>query len=332
MDRFRTDLEHLLFFVECSPNDHVFLPTAHGRELAAVLDMTSRWPAGSAPTFHFEFRHALVLGDDGILSDRDPYSQAHAAFFQFARSFAPSDRVRLYTDSDGLSQEYESVSGLDFGVLPIPFRSQFIDMKARDAKPLQVGYFGDVRDEKGFHWLPEVIDAMMDQYIRPGRVKFLIQASLIHPEYEPKSTQALERLKAFPPDVVRLVGLNGPLTPESYYQLVSEVDLLLCPYDPTTYRNRTSGTLTEAIAAGTPTVVPHGSWLSRQQPENSGETFADLQSFINAVKRICDDYRRYQAHARSGRHSWLSLHSPAGLLSSLLCHPKDDRSQVGKVA
>ena len=139
---------------------------------------------------------------------------------------------------------------------------------------------------------------MVGDYVEPGRVRFVIQASLVHPENEPLSKAAVERLKGLPKDSIQLVGLDGPLSPDSYYQLVSEVDLLLCPYHPATYRNRTSGTLSEAISAGVPTVVPHGSWLSRQQPVGSGETFHDRESFIAAVRSICDGYARYHSRPR----------------------------------
>ncbi len=204
-----------------------------------------------------------------------------------------------------MSEEYERISGLEFGVLPIPFRSQLLSSRPREAGSLCIAQFGDVRDEKGFHWLPDLIDAMMDDYLRPGRVRFLIQASLIHPEYEPKSQAALERLKGYPRDSVRLVGLDGPLKPDSYYRLVSEADLVLCPYEAITYRNRSSGTLAEAIAAGIPTVVPQNCWLSSQPPPGSGKTFFDLESFIDAVRSICDDYPTYHSRARpAGTPGW----------------------------
>ena len=256
------------------------------------------------------------------------YAATHRVYFEAARAFPNNPRIRLYTDTDGLSAEYERISGMEFGVLPIPFRSQLLGSRSREAGPLCIAQFGDVRDEKGFHWLPDLIDSMMDDYIRPGRVRFLIQASLIHPEYEPKSRAALERLKGYSRDAVRLVGLEGPLTPHSYYQMVSEADLVLCPYDPLTYRNRSSGTLAEAIAAGVPTVVPRHSWLSLQQPAESGETFVDRESFLEAVRKISADYARYQSRAKAGRHSWLANHSPEHLVRRLL----GERDEPGAIA
>jgi hypothetical protein len=117
---------------------------------------------------------------------------------------------------------------------------------------------------------------------------------------------------------VRLVGLDGPLTPEEYYRLVADADLLLCPFDAHAYRRRSSGTLTEAVAAGIPTVVTAGTWLERHQPPGSGESGWDLSSFVEAVRRVCDDYPRYLERARAARDRWLAVHTPTNLVKTLL--------------
>jgi glycosyltransferase involved in cell wall biosynthesis len=331
--RFKQDLERLLTLTGCMPCDHVFLPTAHGRELCAIIQLLDSLPLESQPTFHLEFRHALDMdGPDTPNDTEHPYCALHRVFFEHARLFSASDRLQLYTDTEALSEEFERASGLEFSVLPIPFRARLICRSAGDRGPICIAFFGDVREEKGFHWLPDLIDAMMEEYVSRGRVRFLIQASLVHPEENPRSRAALERLRTYPGDHVRLVGLEGPLAPDRYYQLVSEADLLICPYHRGTYRVRSSGTLTEAIAAGIPTVVPRDTWLARQQPPGSGETFDDLESFIDAVVQICGQYASYQQRAVAGRRTWLALHSPERLIRALLGERDQRTSRAEKVA
>ncbi len=329
--RFGQDLERLLALTGCSPDDHVLLPTAHGRELGAIVDLLARWPAELAPTFHLEFRHDLGIAPDGTMSEWNVYGRIHMAFFDYARRFPIDDRVRLYTDTDGLSEEYEWFSGLEFGVLPIPFRSHLLSRRDRGDEPLCLSCIGDMRDEKGFHWLPDLIDAMGAE-VRAGRVRFLIQASLQDRHNNPGCVRALDRLQAYPAEAVQLVGLEGPLSPESYYEMISESDVVLCPYDPVAYRNRSSGTLTEAIAAGIPTVAPGGSWLSRQQPPGGGGTFTDRETFIESVRSICADYPTYLSHARAGRHRWLDFHSPERLVRALLGETSGATPAASKVA
>ncbi len=319
MSAFQRDLMRLLCLAGAGRDDHIFMPTAHARELLAIRRVLSALPEGAAPTFHLEFRHALDVGATPDNPDFEhPYVTGHRAYFDFYRRELPYSRVRLYTDTDELSEAYREFSGLEFTTLPIPFRTHLVTERPREpGRPLCIAFFGDVRDEKRFYWLPDLVDALAD-YLAAGKVRFLVQATLVQPEWNPASHRALLRLKGMPSEDVRLVGLDGPLSPEDYYRLFGEADVLLCAYDPFAYSRRSSGTLTEAVAAGIPTVVPRGTWLERQQPAGAGESCADLASFLQAVRRICDDYPRYHERARAARERWLTIHTPHNLVRTLL--------------
>ncbi len=317
---FKRDLERLLCLTGAAGDDHVFLPTAHGRELLAIQRLLPVFGEANAPTFHLEFRHALDM--TGCFSDPTfvhPYTTQHRVLFDNSRQVTASPKIRLYTDTNELRQEYEHFSGLNFGVLPIPFRANLIRQASRKPNDgLCIAYFGDVRDEKGFYYLPAVVEDLWADYVEPGKVRFLVQASLNHPEWNPRSAEALQRLQAYAPRQVRLVGREEPLAPEEYFELVSQADLLLCPYSPFAYKRRSSGTLTEAIAAGIPTVVTAETWLARQQPPGTGQTFFDEPSLLAAVRRVCDDYARYAQHAQRAKDEWLAVHSPVELVKQLV--------------
>ena len=317
--RFEADLERLLRETEAGPGDHVFLPTAHGRELVAVQRLIAKMGEAAAPTFHLEFRHPPGMpGPDDPPGFVHPYCLQHRAFFDELAAGPACDRVRLYTDTEELAEEFADFSGLDFAALPIPFRARLLARKPRGDGSLTVAYFGDARAEKGFHRLPDLVDALRGDYLRPGRVCFLIQASLANPDADSRCRTALHRLMVNRPEHVRLVGLDGPLSPEDYYTLVSGADLLLCPYHAGTYRSRSSGTLAEGIAAGIPTVVPADTWLARRQPLGSGETFAEGDSLVEAVRRVIDRYPAYRAKAEAHREAWLAEHAPSRLVRALL--------------
>jgi hypothetical protein len=317
---FQRDLMRLLCLTGAGRDDHIFMPTAHARELLAIQRILATLPEEVTPTFHLEFRHALDMGATPENPDFEhPYVTCHRAYFDFSRRELPPARVRLYTDTDELSEAYREFSGLEFATLPIPFRTHLVTSRAREpGKRLCVAFFGDVRDEKRFYWLPELVEALTADYLVPGKVRFLFQATLVQPEWNPASHRALLRLKEMPPEHVRLVGLDGPLSPDEYYRLFAEADLLLCAYDPVAYNRRSSGTLTEAVAAGIPTVVPEGTWLERHQPPSTGEGCADLPSFLQAVRRICDNYPAYLKQARAAKDRWLSVHTPLNLVRALL--------------
>jgi hypothetical protein len=316
---FKRDLERLLAVAGLGPQDHVLLGTAHAREVLAVALVLRRLGEHRAPLFHFEFRHALFASRpaEGQVP-LSPQARCHKPFFDLYAKMGPSSRMRFYTDTEKLSHEYSLLSGLPFGVLPLPFRTRLMQpTSAPRERPLVLAYIGEARDEKGFPWLPMLIDWLMDSHVRPGKVRFLIQATL-NPEWNPSSTGALEVLRQYPPDVVQCVGADAPLSPEAYYQLVCAADVVLFPYDRVRYRACSSGTLAEAIAAGHPVVVPEGTWLSAQMPPGGGETFKDFISFVEAVRRVADDFDRYRHAVGASRTAWLSRHTPRALIEAVL--------------
>jgi glycosyltransferase involved in cell wall biosynthesis len=318
---YQQDLEAVLALVGLGPNDHVFLPTAHARELIAIRRIVDLYGPDRSPTFHLEFRHALDF-DEADLRPLNPYTAAHLVLFDLYRSFGHSPRVRVYTDTEELTESYVVATGLPFETLPIPFRTDRITPRSRRAdEPLRLTFLGDARDEKGFHWLPDLIVGLMDE-AKAGRVTFALQASLLSPQYNPESIPAMARVRALADEpYMELHGLDAPLSPEQYFDLLSRADVMLCPYSPENYKRRSSGTLTEALAAGIPTVVPADTWLERQQPPGTGESFTDRESFVAAVREVVTGYASYHHRAKVYRDRWLSVHTPDNLVRVLLGRP-----------
>lgn len=317
---FRRDLEYLLSITGFSAEDHVLFGTAHARELIAVQAVARQLDDDRCPCFHLEYRHPLLQDrDDPEELCQSPNVRQHQFFFSRYRQLGASPRIRLYTDTPELADEYSLVTSCAFEVLPIPFRAGLIRPRPPSARfSLTIAYFGDARDEKGFHWLPALVDAVARREDRPTRVNFKFQASIGAPQYSPKSVLALHRLANHPSGAVQLFGVDAPLSPEAYYDLVSAADVVVLPYEQKRYQSASSGTLAEAIAAGLPTVVPAESWMSTQIPRGAGEVFHDQASFIEAVERVIGDYESYRRQAQAHRERWLSRHTPEALVAQLV--------------
>lgn len=316
---FKRDLERLMAILGLASSDHVLLGTAHGREVLAVALVVLRLGAERSPTFHLEFRHPLFVGPPSSgAGPVSPPARCHRAFFELYHAMGHSERMLFYTDTKELSYEHALFFGLPFDVLPLPFRTRLLNVAPMpDKRPLVLGYVGEARDEKGFPWLPMLIDWLMDSHVRPGKVRFLVQATL-NPGPNPLSAPALEQLRRYPPDVVQLEGIEGPLSAEAYYDLIAAADIVLLPYDRLRYRACSSGTLAEAIAAGHPVVVPQGTWLSEQMPPGGGEAFHDFISFVGAVRRVADNFEQYRRAVEAARAAWLAQHNPRALVEALL--------------
>ncbi len=323
---FQRDLERLLGLAGFTNQDHVLLATTHPRELLAV-HLVARRLGPACPTFHLEFRHC-------VFSRRPSYEEfanspsiwRQRAFLSLYAGWGASSRIRLYTDTELLSEEYASLADLDFGVLPIPFRTHLVPVPANEPSyPLCLSFLGEARDEKNFHWLPGLVQELWQEYVEPGKVRFVIQATHADPRYNPRSAEALPGLRALPAAFVRLVGDHEPLETEEYYRLVSETAIALLPYDRDHYHAGSSGTLAEAIAAGKPAIVPADTWLSRQVAPGAGEAFVDEASFRHCVRKVIDDYTSYHQRASAQKEDWLAIHQPARFVAALLDGESDAR-------
>jgi glycosyltransferase involved in cell wall biosynthesis len=320
---FQRDLACLLRLTDAQPDYIVLLGTAHGRELLAIHELV-RCAPHEYPTFHLEFRHPILRGDPRDPAVRhSPEALRCAEYFHFYRRTGESPRIRFHTDTNELSAEYGGISGLEFGVLPIPFRTRFVDTSAPHAphapdEPLTLTFLGDARDEKGFHWFPELIESLRHDPARGTKIRFRLQATPGNPRFNPRSTAALRELQRADPEFVQLLGLDGPLTDSEYYRLLSASHIVLLPYERFRYASASSGTLTEAIAAGKPTVVPDSTWMSAQQPQGSGATFTDIRSFIAGVRHVIDDYDECRRRAQKAAGDWRRRHSPRALVDALL--------------
>ncbi len=329
---FKRDLERLVALLGLVSRDHVLMGTAHGREVLAVALVVRRLGEDRSPMFHLEFRHPLFIGPPcGGAAPVCPAARTHLAFFELYRDLGHSHRMLFYTDSEELSHEHTLYFGLHFGVLPLPFRTRMMKPAPMpDGRPLVLGYVGEARDEKGFPWLPMLIDWLMESHVRPGKVQFLVQATL-NPGPNPLSIPALELLRRYPPDVVQLAGTDGPLSPEDYYKLLTAADIVLLPYDRFRYRACSSGTLAEVIAGGRPVVVPEGTWLSANMPAGGGETFQDFISFVDAVRRVADNFEAYRRVMEAARAGWLARHSPRALVEAIM-QSKGDVAAAARAA
>lgn len=325
---FLDDLERLLTLTGAGAGDHVWLGTAHAREVLAVC-LAVRRLGPQSPTFHLEFRHSLFRSEPTPAElEQSPIVRLYQTCFSLYQQHGPSQRIKFYTDTAELARDYQLLARQPIGVLPIPFRGELIAaVERRPGDPLRLAYLGEARDEKGFPLLPGLIDRLFDDYLRSGRARLLIQANVSAPQYNPQSALALERIKRYPEQHVELFGLDAPLAPEAYYALVSQADVVLLPYDRDRYRACSSGTLAEALAGGRPTVVPARSWMSAQVPPGAGETFHDAASLAGTVERLIENYDEYRSRAQANAATWQATHSPDALVASL-CGMAESRQRT----
>ena len=262
-------------------------PRARGDPGSARAAGPPSWP----PTFHLEFRHDLGIAPDGITIDAESLWHASTSvFFEYARRFPVDDRLRLYTDTEGLSEEYERFSGLEFGVFPIPFRARLLSRRDRGRRAALHQLFRRRARREGFP-LAARPDRRHDGRVRSGPARPLPDSgSLLHDRHnDPRCVRGARSTEELPGRGRSAVGLEGPLSPESYYR-DSSPRPTWCSAPTTRWLSQPQlGHATEAIAAGIPTVVPTGPGYRGSSRRAAGDLHGP-RTFIEAVRSICADY------------------------------------------
>lgn len=313
---FYLDLSKLLALTGAKGGDYVFLPTAHGRELMAITELLNTGIKGI--NFGLEFRYSFEY-DASLNSKANEYLKDHCYYFTETKKNGLRPEIKLFADTNELLMEHQNFSGLSFELLPIPIRKKNISKIKQSKKkntPINLMFIGDPREEKGFHWLPYLVDYLAKEYFETGKVVLHVQASIEKP-YEPRCSSVLRILKSYPENWIKLHALTEPLISEDYYILLNQANIMLCPYDNKKYKYRSSGTLAEAIAAGIPTLVPSKTWLASEQPEGLNISFDDLESFLTKSKNLIDNLEHYQAIATLSKEKYLVKHNAKKLIEKI---------------
>lgn len=238
-------------------DDLLFWPTLSWTELDALMRV---FPGEDRPAM------ALLVRRDLSEEGREAAQRALSR----AKSVWGEDRLRFFTDSEGLSEEYSRLGLYRFMTLPIP---HLPSPPVPRAGIHVAGFLGDAREEKGYPWLPDVVEAARD-------LRFLVQSNLPQGGASREVHEARLLLQTNPREIEMTLD---PLGPAQYADLLHRTDLFLLPYDRVAYRNRSSGVLLEALSLGRPVVVPSGCWLSRQfAPERK----AHLEKLLPRVRTV----------------------------------------------
>lgn len=320
--QFRKDTLRLMSLIGARAGDCFFVPTLNEAEMLGLVEPVRRGSEGA--TWHLLFRRNLFTGRDWQYADQDealrPYRNA---FKRFQRS-VPAGRVCFYTDTEPLTVQYNRLQVATFETLPIPvsvsFRRSTADTVSAEGPTLL--YAGDARTEKGFHFLPRLVQ---DLRATPGCADagFLFQANFNIPGGEPRPAVAKAELRAMEGPWLRLV--DQPLTSDDYCQLFHQADAALVLYDADNYYARSSGVHVEALTAGMPVVIPAASWMW----STVGDAFYDYHaSLLETTQVRAVPGANWRFHGSERTNAWASgrlvIRAGAPSFAWLRFEPGDD--------
>jgi len=308
---FLTDLLELFQQYAVGPQDVLFFPNMNHWALAAIIDLAQQVGYEQLPKIKLLFRRNIFVGRPTVeqyLAD-DYFVRTFESLFDCLAQY-PNGKLAFFTDTERLKAEYEVFSPFEFQVLPIPFRHDLIKIKSSPGHPFRVVYLGNARSEKGFQYLPRLVESISSR-VHTGEVEFVFQAI---PDPEAVVLEAIQKLKQLP----GVTLLESPLTDREYYELLNSGDIMLILYDPVMYFSRSSCIFVESVLSATPFITLSGSWMTQVMAPGTGEVLKDISELPTALERVLDNYQQYHQAIRCASEKWESYHNPRKLVEILL--------------
>lgn len=139
------------------------------------------------------------------------------------------------------------------GTMPSPYSTtEEIGTADLNNRSLKIGCLGHQGFDKGIHLLPEIANSLA-AVARPVELIVQVQPETDHTIVAKLKSTAIQN------QPVRLV--ENDLSDTAYLKLLSELDIVLLPYNPVRYRSAISGICYEALAQGSVIVAPEDSTI-----------------------------------------------------------------------
>ena len=234
--------------------------------------------------------------------------------FDYLKKSHAKDRMHFFADSNDLIDEYLYYFEEPMKIVPIPHTSEPDISSIPQDKPLVIGYMGDARTNKGFHYIPEAIE--FARRITKTAFHCEIQANIRnHPEWQVR--QAVRLLQEMPYTSLYHEALNS----DEYKALMKRIDIFVLPYTLEHYHSQTSGVFSEARALGKVTVVSRGTWMAREVQEQGGGLLAipeDSKSLGDAIAASVENYGLLRTRALECATNWGKYHNCKSFINELI--------------
>ena len=215
----------------------------------------------------------------------------------------------MLSDSRDAMDHWEKRSGVGGQIVSIPTRYP-VDMVVRKpGDPVTVGLIGGFRAEKGAKHYEAVIATALS--IPAVEVNCQLPGEAVEPE---KSMIASLCDNWSMNDRVRFH--TGHLDAEAFTRLVFSVDIVMLPYDVSSYGPGTSGIMFEAVAAGKIVCVTRIAWAMSEYPDHPNVIWMDApdgDALASALKTAVGEIENRRRNGRAAeispdrfRETWIA--------------------------
>jgi glycosyltransferase involved in cell wall biosynthesis len=270
----------------------VVFPTVTYNQLLAV----ARWIAEFAPAAPPKAVLVLMFPPEWKCWPGDPPGKGRSYYHAIWSNLPRESRrhLLLCTQTEEIAREYESLFG--FRPTPLPYYLGPVAApsvaSSRDHEDALVSYLGGGRSERGFEFLPAIISSCL---ATNPTLRFFVQVQ--------DSEPPLEDIRQLGPEG-RVSAHSGTMDPDAYLAAMRRASLILLPLDPARYRTQSSGVYWQACMAGTPVVVPAGTWMAeRVRAHGHGVEFGSYAPDSIAAAILGAQHRMAELRANAARYA-----------------------------
>lgn len=322
--KFRKDFETALGALQAGPEDLLLLNTVKVPVVAGI----SRWLSERPERLRPSVAVALRLGAEEGLPDRLMPDLSRWLYRRLLLRLQRllGDRLLLVSDTRLIGDEFARLAGRSVASIPLP-----IDVpEARPPDPsadLVRLVFPSSGVDRGFQLLPR---AFASTLLRNPSLVATVRLPLHRRDGDETAIRQLEEMAP------RVKLIDGPLAEAAFYELLSDADAVLLPYDPDVFAKRSSQILAQSAAVGRPVIVVAGTFLDHACRSTgivsvTAEAFTP-EALAEAICRFVDRRELLIRDAWEACPIQRRRHSAAGFLDQLVEFTNGHRSSAPSVA
>jgi hypothetical protein len=269
--------------------------------------------AGNEPLPCF---HIATPYDLAVMPGKLPARHLLAVFFRIRGMLQKHQRVYFWAETPPLAKYLTWLTSISHLPLTLPAPEWAVDKSRWASNRIEICYLGAAREEKGFVQLASLIEAVNSDAILRARFRFNVQATPQIVGYSQPVLDALERLRTFPSDYVRLVlELQSD---EDYRGMLLGSDVVALLYDREKYLIRGSMIAVEACAAGKFMLVRDGTYPAGLATVASAVGGHDNESWLRSLRSLSEQFSERTALLAREAAGFRAVHSGKAYIQRLV--------------
>ncbi len=305
---FARDLLNAINDCGLNQNDRILIHTADGATYTALAQIFSEISSDSAPLFHV----VTPYDPAGVMPNRRNADEVNDAVRSLVETGVIDRRVFLYGENSLLAKHLAALWRTEVRPHPLPAQEPEEDDRRRagefrrrllgpDDDKLMIVSLGSARMEKGFHLFPDIVKRSEEFLQDPlwTKVRFVLHASPQIIGRHPVIAKTIGELEVLGAPLVTL--FKQTLSEEDYRAILLAADAVLLPYIQKDYLYRSSGIVSEALAAAKPLIATSNSYPGSAASAAGGLIASTPREFGAAVAEFARRPERYAASAKAAQ-------------------------------